>query len=649
MLRVHDDWLAVRAMAVASAVALLAGTPRLVRADEDLLELRQQHQVRYFQEHYTKTVHRIPMRDGVTLFTTIYAPKDTSQTYPFLMRRTPYGVAPYEEDEFPDYPWYLGPPQPMAEEGFIFVYQDVRGRFMSEGTFINMRPDLDQRANPQAVDESTDCYDTIDWLLKNVPNNNGRVGLWGISYPGFYAAASMIDAHPALKAVSPQAPIADWFFEDFHHHGTLYLAANFNFFASFGRPREGLYTDWLGGFDHGASDGYQFFLDLGPLPNVNKEYFHGEIAFWNACTEHPNYDAFWQSRNLLPHLKNIAPAVMTVGGWYDAQNLYGPLQIYRAIEQQDPDVFNVLVMGPWGHGDWERTEGEYVGNVHFGDRTSDAFQYRIQLPFFNHYLKGKAEPQLPEALVFETGANRWRQLDDWPPADLKEMCLYAGEDGRLTSTAPKSAAANGRGYDEYVSDPARPVPYSETISTDINEDYMTDDQRFAARRPDVLVYQSEPLEADLTLAGPLTAELWVSTSGTDSDWIVKVIDVYPPDKDDTPCVAAHLSLSGYQQMVRSESFRGRYRNSYEKPEPFVANEPACVRVPLLDVLHTFRAGHRVMIQIQSTWFPLIDRNPQTYVENIYQAEQKDFQPATQRVYHTPEYPTHLRFGVLEEQ
>jgi putative CocE/NonD family hydrolase len=594
---------------------------------------------RYIRANYTRHDFRIPMRDGTRLYTVVFAPKDASQKYPLLMQRTPYSVAPYDKDRFRG---SLGPNRHFAPEGYIFVYQDVRGAFMSEGTFENMRPQLGKPGGPQDIDESTDTYDTIDWLLKNVPNHNGKVGQWGISYPGFYASAGMINAHPALKAVSPQAPIADWFFDDFHHHGAVFLPHTFNFFANFGQPRPEPTARFPQRFRHGTPDGYQFFLDLGPLKNVNARYFKDRIAFWNRMVEHPNYDKFWQDRNLLPHLKKVAPAVMTVGGWYDAEDLYGIFHTYQAVEKQNPGIFNVLVIGPWRHGGWSSDDGSRLGNIAFGAETSHYFQKHAELPFFNHFLKGKGEHRLPEALVFETGRNRWRKFDHWPPRKTRQASLYAHAGGRLAFEQPKEDG----GHDEYVSDPARPVPYTEDITIGMSVRYMTDDQRFAARRPDVLVYQTAVLKEEVTLAGPLRAELFVSTSGTDSDWAVKVIDVFPPDAADPPTMRTGERMGGYQMMVRSEVMRGRFRNSYAKPEPFVAGEPTKVAVELQDVLHTFAKGHRIMVQISSTWFPLVDRNPQKYVPNIFLAEESDFIKATQRVYHSRQYPTRIEVGLL---
>jgi putative CocE/NonD family hydrolase len=451
----------------------------------------------------------------------------------------------------------------------------------------------------------------------------------------------MIDAHPALKAVSPQAPIADWFFDDFHHHGTLFLPHAFNFLAGFDQPRPEPTARSGKRFEHGTPDGYQFFLDLGPLKNVNERYFRDRHAFWNRLTEHPNYDEFWQARNLLPHLKKVAPAVMTVGGWFDAEDLYGALKTYRAIEKQNPDAFNVLVMGPWRHGGWARSEGERLGNVHFGSATAATYRKNVELPFFEHFLKDKGENKLPEATVFETGANRWRQFDQWPPVGLQKKSLYVHANGKLAFDAPSDES---EAFDEYVSDPAKPVPFTEAVAIGMTGEYMTDDQRFAARRPDVLVYQTDVLKDDLTLAGPLQADLRVSTTGGDSDWVVKLIDVFPANAEDPP--GQTRPMAGYQMMVRSEAIRGRFRNSTSKPEPFTPGQVTRVPLELQDVLHTFKKGHRVMIQVQSTWFPLIDRNPQKYVDNIFLADDKDFIKATQRVYRMKAQPTSVQVGVL---
>jgi putative CocE/NonD family hydrolase len=621
-----------RRFAPISLLFVLFAIPAPVCAQQDL--------AKYVRDTYAKQEVRIPMRDGVRLHTAIYSPRDASQTYPILMTRTPYGVGPYGADK---YKGSLGPSAHFVRSGYIFIYQDVRGCFLSEGKFEDMRPHLDRKSGPRDTDESSDTYDTIDWLIKNVPNNNGKVGLWGISYPGFYAAAGMIDAHPALKAVSPQAPVSDWWFDDFHHHGAFFLPHGFNFLSAFGQARPEPTTRGPNRFQHGTPDGYQFFLDIGPLKNVNERYFKDRITFWNRIVEHPNYDDFWKARNILPHLKKVAPAVMTVGGWFDAEDLYGPLQIYRTVEKENPGIFNVLVMGPWAHGAWSSGDGSRLGGIHFGSRTSAFYQKHIELPFFEHFLKGKGEHRLPEAYVFETGANSWRQFDHWPPRSLEKKKLHFHANGKLSFDPPGSDEA---AFDEYVSDPHKPVPFSEAITVAMTREYMTDDQRFAARRPDVLVYQTEVLDRAVTLAGPLQAELYVSTTGTDADWIVKLIDVFPPDAKSPAPRAQDRPLGGYQMMVRSEVIRGRFRNSYEKPEPFVPGEPTRVRLELQDVLHTFAPGHRIMVQVQSTWFPLVDRNPQKFVPNIFLADDKDFIKATQRVYRSRQQPSCLHVGVL---
>jgi hypothetical protein len=589
---------------------------------------------------YAKAEHMIPMRDGVKLFTAVYSPKDTSQKYPILLNRTPYSCAPYGPDAYKD---SIGPSPLFQKEGYIVVYQDVRGAFMSEGAYVNMRPQNDNKRGAD-IDESSDTYDTIEWLVKNVPNNNGRVGMWGISYPGFYAAVGMIDSHPALKAASPQAPIADWFIgDDFHHNGALFLPHAFNFFAGFGRPRPKPTMSFGPRFEHGTPDGYKFFLEMGPLPSADKKYFHGNIAFWNEMMEHPNYDAWWQARNTRPHLRNIKPAVMTVGGWFDAEDLFGALNTYKSVEKQSPGAYNILVMGPWFHGGWARGDGEGLGDVRFGSKTSVFYRENIELVFFNHYLRDKGESKLPEAYVFETGSNKWRAYEQWPPANTQARSLYLGSNGKLSFTQPTDSA---NGFDEYVSDPAKPVPYINNIANGMTREYMVDDQRFASRRADVLVYQTDVLNDDLTVAGPITASLFVSTSGTDSDFVVKLIDVYPDSAPDNQPNSTGMKMGGYEMLVRGEPMRARFRNSYEKPEAMTANKVEKVEFVLPDVNHSFLKGHRIMIQIQSSWFPLVDRNPQKFVD-IYKASDADFQKATERVYHSSRYASQLKLSTLQ--
>ncbi|MDJ0974526.1 MAG: CocE/NonD family hydrolase [Planctomycetota bacterium] len=588
------------------------------------------------RSRYTKFEYRIPMRDGVRLFTAVYVPNHPTKTYPILMTRTPYSCRPYGVDQ---YRGSLGPGKVYEDEGYIFVFQDVRGRYMSEGTHVNMRPHIAEKQGTQ-IDESTDTYDTIEWLLENVPNHNGRVGMWGVSYPGFYCSAGMIDSHPALKAVSPQAPIADWFWDDMHHHGAFVLPLSYIFFSSFGKERKGPTPHRAKGIDLGTPDGYEYFMRMGPLSNANnKGRLGGKIAFWNEMSEHPNYDAFWQSRNILPHLKNIKAAVLVVGGWYDTEDLYGPLKTYASVEAKNPDIDNHLVMGPWSHGAW-RGAGDKLGDAEFGFRTGDWFRKNIELPFFNHYLKGKAKHTIPEALMFETGANRWRRFDQWPPAQAKAQKLYLAGGGRVTIDEP---ANENDAADAYISDPDKPVPYTNDITRGWSTGYMAEDQRFAARRPDVLVYQTDVLEDDLTLAGPIQATLYVSTTGTASDFVVKVIDVFP---DKVPKKGGQPDRGGQQTLVRADVIRGRFRESYETPKPFVPGEVAKVSFELSDVLHTFKRGHRLMIQVQSTWFPFIDRNPQKYVPNIFKARAEDFIKVTNRVHRSRAHPSNIEVRVL---
>ncbi|MCK5521158.1 MAG: CocE/NonD family hydrolase, partial [Candidatus Marinimicrobia bacterium] len=555
-------------------------------------------------------------------------PYDTSKKNPILLNRTPYSIGPYGADQYPD---DLGPHEAFEQEGFIFVRQDVRGQFMSEGKYVNMRPHIPKKRGKTDIDESTDTYDTIEWLLKHLENHNGKVGMWGISYPGFYCSAGMIDSHPALKAVSPQAPIADWFWDDMHHHGAFIPSLAFNFFSNFGRLPDTLTTKWPDRFKHGTPDGYQFFLNLGSLRNIDEKYFHHEIEFWNDIVKHPNYDAFWQSRSIIPHLKNISAATMVVGGWYDMEDLYGPLTTYKSIEEKNPKNTNILVMGPWSHGGWERTDGQSLGDAEFGFKTSEYYQTHVDLKFFTPFLKGnKKELNFPEALIFETGANRWREFDAWPPKKIRKDKLYLQGEGGLSFN---KSSDSEKSRDSYISDPDKPVPYTTKITTRWEKTYMTEDQRFAACRPDVLVYETEILTDDLTFAGPIQANLYVSTTGSASDFIVKVIDVYPNEipnykKEDGE------NKGAMQQLVRGEVFRGRFRESYEYPKPFTPDEITSVSFKLQDILHTFKKGHRVMIQIQSTWFPLVDRNPQKYVENIFLAAEEDFITVTNSIYHS---------------
>jgi uncharacterized protein len=601
---------------------------------------------------YTKFELEIPMRDGVKLLAAVYLPKGATERLPILLVRTPYSLGPYGPDRFPDDKSSSRLEATFSKElmqgGYILVLEDVRGRYMAHGEFANVRPIARPGGGPKATDESTDAYDTIEALVRRVPGHNGRVGILGISYPGFYAACALVGAHPALRAVSPQAPIVDWFVgDDAHHNGALMLQQTFNFLSYIGAPRTGPTKEHPRPFDHGTPDAYEFFLELGPLPNANARHFKGKIAFWNELVKHGTYDDFWRDRRLTPHVRAVRPAVLTVGGWFDAEDLYGTLELHRAIERSGPRGANLLVMGPWFHGGWKRSDGDSLGPVPFRVKTAADFREKMELPFFNAHLKGRGRVALSKATVFETGTNEWRSFDAWPPrrARAERLCLGAG--GRLHVGAAPAAAvgASAAGFDEYVSDPRRPVPYTASVGIRTPHEFMTEDQRPAASRPDVLVYQTAPLEQDLTLAGPIVPKLFVSTSGTDSDFVVKLVDVYPPDFPDPVPNPREIRMGGYQQLVRGDVMRGKFRRSLSNPEPFVPGQVTPLELVLPDVLHTFRRGHRVMVQIQSSWFPLVDRNPQRFVD-IYAAKESDFQKATERVYHAPDHPSCLEVRVL---
>ena len=613
------------------AVFLFA-LPTLVLAQDPAAAERES----YIRLHYNKQEVKIKMRDGVELFTAIYTPKEMGKKYPILIKRTPYSVAPYGADKFPN---SLGPSEHFVKAGYIFVNQDVRGRFQSGGEFVQVTPHVATKQTAKDIDESSDAFDTIDWLVKNVPGHNGKVGMFGISYPGFYASAGMIEAHPNLIAVSPQAPVGDWYFDDFLHNGAFFLAHAFRWLGNNAAARPMPTTDKSPPVVYPTPDGYKLFLEAATMESVNKTLIKDAVPFWNEMMQHPNRDEFWKKRAIMPHLKNVAPTVMVVTGWYDAEDLYGSFKTYQAIEAQNPGVNNVLVVGPWAHGGWAGGDGDKLGSANFGSKTAAFYRAEIEFPFFEKYLKGESRPAPAEATVFETGSNTWRTFDAWPPKGRKAQQLFVSEGGKLDAKKPASPETKTGGFDEYVSDPAKPVPFTEKITASMAIEYMTDDQRFAARRPDVLVYQTEPMKDDLVIAGPLDVDLWVSTTGSDADFIVKLIDVFP----DSPDAA---NQPGYQMMLRSEVFRGRYRNSFEKPEPFKAGEPTQVKIELLDVLHRFQKGHRLMVQIQSTWFPLVDRNPQKFVPNIYLAKPEDFTKATHRIHRSAEHPTSIRFGAV---
>jgi uncharacterized protein len=591
---------------------------------------------------YTKNEYMVPMRDGVRIFTSIYAPKDQAQKYPFLLTRTPYSVAPYGVDQ---YLTSLGPSEQFQKDGFIFVYQDARGRYMSEGEFQQVRPFVPTKRTSKDIDESTDTFDTIEWLLKNVANHNGRVGMVGVSQPGFHVAASIINSHPALKAASPQAPTADYYMgDDVYHNGAFMLGANFGFYSGF-VPRRGAPEPPKPAirFDPGTPDAYDFFLHLPSLAGANTQLFGGNAAYWQEIVDHTTDDDFWKARSLWRFMDDVKCAVLNVGGWFDAEDPVGPLRVYRAVEAKNPSISNVLVMGPWSHGGWARGPGDRLGNLNFAVKTGEFFREQIQFPFFEKYLKDKPV-DLPEAYMFATGVNEWRRHQSWPPAGTQSMTLRFESGHRLSPSS--SANAADAGFDEYVSDPNHPVPYVGYVAGGMTPDYMTEDQRFAAQRPDVLVYQGDALDADVVVAGPVKVHLTVSTTGTDSDFVVKLIDVYPNDyptpvpAKDAAVAANAVKMGGYQQLVRGEPFRGKYRNSLEKPEPFVPGAPATIDYELPDVYHAFRRGHRIMVQVQSSWFPLVDRNPQRFME-IPKAVSADFQKATQRVYRSAAQPSSI--------
>jgi uncharacterized protein len=591
----------------------------------------------FVQSHYTKYEYRIPMRDGKRLFTAVYVPKVSAfpqdrGPYPLLMNRTPYSASPYGEDQ---YAKRLGPSDEFEKGGYIFVYQDVRGRWMSEGEFVEMDPHIDVKTSPQEVDDSSDTYDTIEFLLKHVPNNNGKVGIWGISYPGFYTSASIIDSHPALVAASPQAPMTDLFQgDDAYHGGAFMLSANFGFYTSFYPQTEPQKPGPRVSFDFGTPDSYRFYLDAGDLAGMEKKYLHGSNWLYIDQMKHDTFDGYWQQRELSRHMKNVKCAVLVVGGWYDAEDLEGPYRIFNAVRKFNPET--TLVEGPWVHGGWARSEGSHLGDIDFHAKTAEYFRSEIQFPFFEHYLKGRGEAP-PRAVVFETGADVWHNLDSWPPKNAEAKMLYFHAGGKLSFDPPSDAASS----DTYVSDPAHPVPFVGYTTNGVPQRYMVDDQRFASYRPDVVVYESDVLTEDVTIAGPISPKLKIASTGTDSDFDVKLIDVYPEDFPDpqestegnkripeTP----PLHMGGYQELVRGEPFRAKFRNSMQTPEALTPSKMTEIDFTMPDLYHTFRAGHRIMVQVQSSWFPLTDRNPQTFTDIPY-AKPEQFVKATETVFH----------------
>ncbi|MGZ3871898.1 MAG: CocE/NonD family hydrolase [Mucilaginibacter sp.] len=591
----------------------------------------------WFVNNYIKKEVSIPMRDGVKLFISAYLPKDNSEKHPILMERTPYSCAPYGKGQYR--PFWVNHLMKYCRKGYIMVLADVRGRWMSEGEYMDVRPFNFNKKTNKDIDEASDAYDTIDWMVKNLENNNGKVGVFGISYPGFYSTMASLSGHPALKAVSPEAPVTDWFVgDDFHHNGAFFQMDAFAFYAGFGfgAPHPKPTTVAANTFEYPDHDNYSFYLNAGALPNLTK-LTGGNLAFWNQMMEHPNRDAWWMARNARVGIKNVKPAMLVVGGIFDAEDCFGAWNTYKAINEQSPETNNRLVMGPWYHEQWRNNDGTHLGNVQWGSNTSEFYADNIEIPFFEYYLRGVGSvDNISKATVFFTGENRWHSLKQWPPATMTPTNLYLQQKGKLSFDAVSTFAPS---FDSYVSDPAKPVPYTEDVHFNRTRTYMTDDQRFAARRPDVLVFETDKLTKDVILGGPVVADLLVSISNTDADFVVKLIDVFPANGsyNDVDIYAENdpvtkYPMGGYQMLVRAEIMRGRYRNSYSKPEGFVPNKPTQVKYTLPDVAHIFKKGHRIMVQVQSSWFPLADRNPQQFID-IYHAKDEDFLKETIKIYH----------------
>lgn len=598
----------------------------------------------YIERNYRKSQHLVPMRDGVRLMTHVYSPRDASPAHPILLFREPYGIEPYDDV----YRASVLPSLFFAKAGYILVYQDIRGRSLSEGSFNFLAPYIADKKSPADVDESSDAYDTVAWLLANVPGHNGKVGVWGSSYPGFTAAMAAIGAHPAVKAVSIQAPMADLFLGDDGHHGGAFYLSHYAYY-SYGIwvNRDGPAPFSGRRFPFGKPDGYDFFLNLGTLKDITAEMFKGPNGMWDEAMAHETYDAYWKSRSIYPHLADLEPAIMVVGGWFDGEDLLGTLRTYKTIEKRNPGLVNTLVMGPWMHSSWNQTYGRNERRGPFAyDGTSAFYMEKVEFPFFEAHLRGVEEPAQPEALVYDTGAEVWERYGAWPPARAGRKKLVFSGEGRLALA--DNATPSRTGFDEFVSDPAKPVPYSLRPDIPYNFDYFVEDQRFASSRPDVLVYASEPLSEDVQVAGPIGAELYVSTTGTDADWVVKVIDVYPGDAPDPKENPGNVRMGGYQRLVRGDVIRGKFRDSFERPQPFVPGQVTRVAFELPDVAHTFRKGHRIMVHVQSAWFPLIDRNPQTF-RNIRTAEPEDFRKSTHRVYRTAEHPSGVWLWVVADK
>jgi uncharacterized protein len=585
---------------------------------------------------FNKTEAMITARDGIKLHTEIYTPKNHKEPLPIVLERTPYGL----NDDEKGFSSKLSRYVEMIPDDYIFVFQDIRGRYGSEGKFVMNRPVRDPK-DPKGIDEGTDTYDTIDWLVKNVPNNNHRVGLLGISYGGWLTVMGMLEPHPALKAVSEQASPADMFLgDDFHHNGAFRLSYGFEYSTMMETDK----TNFKFAFDR--FDTYEWYLQLGPLSNANAKYIHGTLPTWNDFVAHPNYDQFWKSQAMASLLDKPKVPNLNVAGWWDQEDFYGPMKIYDILEKNDPDHLNYLAAGPWNHGGWAGGPANSLGAIPFGSDTGIYFRQKIEAPWFAYWLKNKGALPVKEAVLFQTGSDKWVQFDSWPPRDAKKRNLYFREDGNLSFDAPSQT---GQAFDSYVSDPAHPVPYRHRpIDMTYPEDHpggwytwLVQDQRFVDHRPDVLSWQTDELKDDVTLAGAVTAKLFASTTGSDSDWIVKLIDVYPekyPEK---------WQLSGYELMIANDVFRGRFRKSFEKPEPLIPNVVTPFTIDLHTANHVFKKGHRVMVQVQSTWFPIIDRNPQKFVPNIFEAKDSDFQKATQKIFRSKEHPSSVEISVLQ--
>ena len=622
----------------------------------------------WVRDNYYKIERMIPMRDGIKLFTTFYIPKDSSQKHPILMVRTPYSCAPYGEDKFSsrisDSYWLN-----YAKSGYIFAIEDVRGKWMSEGDFVDVRP-FNPNKKGTETDEASDTYDAIDWMVNNIPGNNKRVGVFGISYPGFYATMAALSGHPALKAVSPQAPVTDWFQgDDFHHNGAFFIMDGLSFYSGFGKPRPKPTMQGSPGYKIPSQDNYDFYLRTGALKNF-ATLIGDSIAFWKDLYAHPNYDDWWKARNPRNFVNNVKPAMLVVGGLFDAEDCFGAWNLYKAIEKGSANTDNRLVMGPWFHGGWGgRSEGSFMGNVRFGSKTAEYYQQNIEVPFFDFYLKLQGTVHdIAEANIFFTGENKWRRLEQWPPKNIVYKKMYLQINGELVLGSTESALMstldkmvdpisskseknNSALYDEYISDPAHPVPYSEVVHLGRTREYMTDDQRFASRRTDVLTYTTDVLDGDITLGGPLVADLMVSITTTDADFVVKLIDVFPDDFKYDEAVygkgnGKDYPMGGYQMLVRGEIMRGKFRNSFSVPEPFVPGKPTEVKYTLPDIAHTFKKGHKLMIQIQSSWFPLADRNPQIFTD-IYHCSDSDFQKSTIRIYHDAGHMSKIILPVIQ--